>query len=68
MPGLPVEQLTGAMRGRNVLCQLLPFRSAFHTPVFAEGLQAIGAALGRWEVHPTESRPQAQPAIPLRCS
>ncbi|AGL21065.1 beta-ketoacyl synthase N-terminal-like domain-containing protein [Actinoplanes sp. N902-109] len=49
-----VQRLVEELRARTVLCQLLPFRSAFHTPVFAEGLQAIGAALGRWEVRPTE--------------
>jgi acyl transferase domain-containing protein len=53
-PREQVQRLVDDLRSRNVLCQLLPFRSAFHTPVFAEGLQAIGAALGRWEVHPTE--------------
>ncbi|GAB1643164.1 beta-ketoacyl synthase N-terminal-like domain-containing protein [Krasilnikovia sp. MM14-A1259] len=53
-PREQVQRLVDDLRARNVLCQLLPFRSAFHTPVFAEGLQAIGAALGRWEVHPTE--------------
>ncbi|AGZ46206.1 type I polyketide synthase [Actinoplanes friuliensis] len=49
-----VQRLVEDLRARTILCQLLPFRSAFHTPVFAEGLQAIGAALGHWEVHPTE--------------
>ncbi|GAB1694538.1 beta-ketoacyl synthase N-terminal-like domain-containing protein [Krasilnikovia sp. M28-CT-15] len=53
-PREQVQRLVDDLRARNVLCQLLPFRSAFHTPVFAEGLQAIGAAMGRWEVHPTE--------------
>ncbi|GGK83894.1 polyketide synthase [Mangrovihabitans endophyticus] len=52
-PREQVQRLVDDLRTGNVLCQLLPFRSAFHTPVFAEGLQAIGAALGRWEVHPT---------------
>ena len=53
-PREQVQRLVDDLRASNVLCQLLPFRSAFHTPVFAEGLQAIGAALGRWEVRPTE--------------
>ncbi|MBO4209857.1 type I polyketide synthase [Micromonospora echinofusca] len=48
-----VDRLIEALRERNILCQKLPFRSAFHTPAFAEGLTSIGAALGRWEVHPT---------------
>ncbi|MFI5493025.1 beta-ketoacyl synthase N-terminal-like domain-containing protein [Actinoplanes sp. NPDC051859] len=53
-PREQVQRLVDDLRARTILCQLLPFRSAFHTPVFAEGLQAIGAAMGRWEVHPTE--------------
>ena len=53
-PREQVQRLVDDLRADNVLCQLLPFRSAFHTPVFAEGLQAIGAALGRWEARPTE--------------
>ncbi|MCU7723978.1 polyketide synthase dehydratase domain-containing protein [Actinoplanes sp. KI2] len=53
-PREQVQRLVDDLRADNVLCQLLPFRSAFHTPVFAEGLQAIGAALGRWEPRPTE--------------
>ncbi|MEV8507477.1 beta-ketoacyl synthase N-terminal-like domain-containing protein [Actinoplanes sp. NPDC051475] len=53
-PREQVQRLVDDLRARTILCQLLPFRSAFHTPVFAEGLQAIGAALGRWEVQPTE--------------
>ncbi|MFI7437205.1 type I polyketide synthase [Micromonospora haikouensis] len=52
-PETQVDRLVEALRGRNILCQKLPFRSAFHTPAFAEGLTSIGAALGRWEVHPT---------------
>ncbi|MFY1702066.1 beta-ketoacyl synthase N-terminal-like domain-containing protein [Micromonospora sp. WMMA1923] len=52
-PEPQVERLVEVLRGRNVLCQKLPFRSAFHTPAFAEGLTSIGAALGRWQVHPT---------------
>ncbi|MGW4466826.1 beta-ketoacyl synthase N-terminal-like domain-containing protein [Micromonospora sp. NPDC004704] len=52
-PESQVDRLVEALRTENVLCQKLPFRSAFHTPVFADGLQSIGAALRRWEVHPT---------------
>ncbi|TDC41701.1 acyltransferase domain-containing protein, partial [Micromonospora sp. KC207] len=52
-PETQVDRLVEALRTRNILCQKLPFRSAFHTPAFAEGLTSIGAALGRWEVHPT---------------
>ncbi|WP_306204814.1 beta-ketoacyl synthase N-terminal-like domain-containing protein [Actinoplanes sp. RD1] len=53
-PVAQVQRLVDDLRARMVLCQVLPFRSAFHTPVFAEGLQAIGAAMGSWEVHATE--------------
>ncbi|WP_329009166.1 polyketide synthase dehydratase domain-containing protein [Micromonospora rifamycinica] len=52
-PESQVDRLVEALRTRNILCQKLPFRSAFHTPAFADGLTSIGAALGRWEVHPT---------------
>ncbi|WP_433458172.1 beta-ketoacyl synthase N-terminal-like domain-containing protein [Micromonospora sp. CA-248212] len=52
-PEPQVDRLVEALRTENVLCQKLPFRSAFHTPVFVDGLQSIGAALRRWEVHPT---------------
>ncbi|WP_246569029.1 acyltransferase domain-containing protein [Polymorphospora rubra] len=52
-PEPQVDRLVEALRTRNVLCQKLPFRSAFHTPAFADGLRSIGAALGRWKVHPT---------------
>jgi acyl transferase domain-containing protein/phosphopantetheinyl transferase len=52
-PEAQVDRLVEALRTENMLCQKLPFRSAFHTPVFADGLQSIGAALRRWEVHPT---------------
>ncbi|ASW54385.1 type I polyketide synthase [Plantactinospora sp. KBS50] len=52
-PETQVDRLIQELRGRNILCQKLPFRSAFHTPAFADGLTSIGAALGRWEVRPT---------------
>jgi acyl transferase domain-containing protein/phosphopantetheinyl transferase len=53
-PRPQVQRFVDQLRADKVLCQLLPFRSAFHTPVFAEGLQAITSAIGTWEVHPTE--------------
>ncbi|GAA0569617.1 type I polyketide synthase [Paractinoplanes ferrugineus] len=53
-PRPQVQRLVDQLRADKVLCQLLPFRSAFHTPVFAEGLQAITSAIGKWEVGPTE--------------
>ncbi len=53
-PREQVHRLVEDLLARNILCRMLPFRSAFHTPVFAEGLQSIAAAVGRWEVHPPE--------------
>ncbi|HEX3784804.1 MAG TPA: beta-ketoacyl synthase N-terminal-like domain-containing protein [Pseudonocardiaceae bacterium] len=47
-----VEKLIAELRSRYVICQLLPFRAAFHTPKFGAGLKAIGAALGQWQVRP----------------
>lgn len=52
-PEPEVDRLVEALRRDNILCQKLPFRSAFHTPVFEQGLRSIGAALRRWTVHPT---------------
>ncbi|MFY1699671.1 beta-ketoacyl synthase N-terminal-like domain-containing protein [Solwaraspora sp. WMMA2101] len=52
-PEEQVDRLVNELRRRNVLCQKLPFRSAFHTPAFADGLRSIGAALQSWRVHPT---------------
>ncbi|MDW5326947.1 polyketide synthase [Plantactinospora sp. KLBMP9567] len=48
-----IELLVEALRDDGLLCQKLPFRSAFHTPMFASGLESIGAALRRWQVRPT---------------
>ncbi|MEO3747649.1 beta-ketoacyl synthase N-terminal-like domain-containing protein [Plantactinospora sp. B5E13] len=53
-PEPEVDRLVETLRTATVMCQKLPFRSTFHTPRFAEGLTSIGAALRRWEVHPTE--------------
>ncbi|MEV6929358.1 beta-ketoacyl synthase N-terminal-like domain-containing protein [Dactylosporangium sp. NPDC051485] len=47
-----IDRLVEALRGDGFVCQKLPFRSAFHTPLFASGLESIGAALRRWQVHP----------------
>ncbi|WP_432971979.1 acyltransferase domain-containing protein [Dactylosporangium sp. CA-233914] len=52
-----IDRLVEAFRGDGLVCQKLPFRSAFHTPLFASGLESIGAALRRWEVH--------QPRVPV---
>ncbi|MFG2044559.1 beta-ketoacyl synthase N-terminal-like domain-containing protein [Dactylosporangium sp. NPDC048998] len=46
-----IDRLVDALRSKGLVCQRLPFRSAFHTPLFASGLESIGAALRRWEVH-----------------
>lgn len=52
-PEREVDSLVAALRDAGTLCQKLPFRSAFHTPVFAAGLTSVGAALRRWQVRPT---------------
>ncbi|MGI5237865.1 beta-ketoacyl synthase N-terminal-like domain-containing protein [Dactylosporangium sp. CA-139066] len=51
-PEREIDRLVEALRGEGFVCQQLPFRSAFHTPLFASGLESIGAALRRWQVHP----------------
>ncbi|WP_432841955.1 beta-ketoacyl synthase N-terminal-like domain-containing protein [Dactylosporangium sp. CA-092794] len=51
-----VEALIASLRRDNVLCQVLPFRSSFHTPAFGGGLAAIGEALRHWQVG-TPDRP-----------
>ncbi|GIF26164.1 acyl transferase domain-containing protein/phosphopantetheinyl transferase [Actinoplanes tereljensis] len=53
-PSDQIDRLVEDLRARRIMCQALPFRSAFHTPVFEPGLRAIGDALGRWQI--TESR------------
>ncbi|MEO3745578.1 beta-ketoacyl synthase N-terminal-like domain-containing protein [Plantactinospora sp. B5E13] len=52
-PESEIELLVEALRHDGLLCRKLPFRSAFHTPMFASGLESIGAALRRWQVRPT---------------
>ncbi|MEE6263154.1 type I polyketide synthase [Plantactinospora sonchi] len=52
-PESEIEPLVEEMRGDGILSQKLPFRSAFHTPMSAPGLESIGVALRRWQVNPT---------------
>ena len=47
-----IDRLVEDLRDRRIMCQALPFRSAFHTPAFEPGLRAIAAALGRFEIRP----------------
>jgi acyl transferase domain-containing protein len=49
-PEAPLQAFVEDLRGRNILCQVLPFRSAFHTPMFAPCLEPLAAATRRWEV------------------
>ncbi|GLY00747.1 hypothetical protein Acsp01_11260 [Actinoplanes sp. NBRC 101535] len=49
-PSGMVDRLVEDLRDRRIMCQALPFRSAFHTPAFEPGLRAIGEALGRFEI------------------
>ncbi|WP_218105670.1 type I polyketide synthase [Micromonospora inyonensis] len=53
-PETEVDRLVEVLRGRNVFCQKLPFKSAFHTPIFGDGLRSIGDALGRLRVQPSQ--------------
>ncbi|MEV6343809.1 beta-ketoacyl synthase N-terminal-like domain-containing protein [Actinoplanes sp. NPDC051851] len=54
-PHEQIDRLVEDLRDRKIMCQALPFRSAFHTPAFESGLRSIGAALGRFEI----TRPDA---------
>jgi acyl transferase domain-containing protein/phosphopantetheinyl transferase len=47
-----IDDLVRALRRDQVLCQSLPFRSGFHTPMLAPYLGPIRAATTRFELHP----------------
>lgn len=53
-PEAEVERLVTALAKRQVLSRPLPFRSAFHTPRFAERLRALDTILRGWEVRAAE--------------
>ncbi|MDT3400447.1 beta-ketoacyl synthase N-terminal-like domain-containing protein, partial [Streptomyces sp. B1866] len=64
-PEQAVEEFVAAMRKRRVLCQVLPFRSGFHTPMLAPYLEPLTHGAYAGEVHrpsvPVWSGTTAQP-------
>ncbi|MEU8684775.1 beta-ketoacyl synthase N-terminal-like domain-containing protein [Streptomyces sp. NPDC048611] len=55
-PG-PVDELVRWFRARNVVGQVLPFQSGFHTPMLAPYLEPIRRAASRFTLYP--------PAVPV---
>ncbi|MFI9804132.1 beta-ketoacyl synthase N-terminal-like domain-containing protein [Streptomyces sp. NPDC052301] len=51
-PGTAVEELVRSLRAQGVLCQVLPFRSGFHTPMLRPYLAPIEDAAGTFRLHP----------------
>ncbi|MFI9249036.1 beta-ketoacyl synthase N-terminal-like domain-containing protein [Streptomyces sp. NPDC053069] len=51
-PGTAVEEFVRTLRGQGVICQVLPFRSGFHTPMLEPYLGPIKEAADRFRLHP----------------
>ncbi|MGW3144395.1 beta-ketoacyl synthase N-terminal-like domain-containing protein [Streptomyces sp. NPDC001177] len=51
-PDGAVEEFVRSFRARGVICQVLPFRSGFHTPMLEPYLSPIKEAAGRFRLHP----------------
>ncbi|MBL1082980.1 polyketide synthase dehydratase domain-containing protein [Streptomyces actinomycinicus] len=51
-PAGAVEDFVRALRAQGVLCQVLPFRSGFHTPMLEPFLAPIKEAADRFRLHP----------------
>lgn len=51
-PDAVVGEFVRAFRARGVLCQVLPFRSGFHTPMLEPYLAPIKEAADRFRLHP----------------
>ncbi|MEV7979898.1 acyltransferase domain-containing protein, partial [Streptomyces sp. NPDC086519] len=51
-PDEAVTAFLRSLRARGVLCQVLPFRSGFHTPMLKPYLAPIEAAARRFRLHP----------------
>ncbi|MER5542568.1 beta-ketoacyl synthase N-terminal-like domain-containing protein [Streptomyces sp. NPDC002589] len=51
-PGTVVEEFVRALRAQGVICQVLPFRSGFHTPMLEPYLAPIREAAERFRLHP----------------
>ncbi|WP_243878163.1 type I polyketide synthase [Streptomyces sp. SUK 48] len=56
-PDSAVEDLVRSFRAQGVICQVLPFRSGFHTPMLEPYLAPIEQAADRFRLHP--------PAVPV---
>ncbi|MFF7754293.1 beta-ketoacyl synthase N-terminal-like domain-containing protein [Streptomyces sp. NPDC007971] len=56
-PDAAVREFVRAFRAEGVLCQVLPFRSGFHTPMLEPYLAPIKEAADRFRLHP--------PAVPV---
>ncbi|WEO98744.1 type I polyketide synthase [Streptomyces sp. FXJ1.172] len=51
-PGAAVEAFVRSLRAHGVICQVLPFRSGFHTPMLEPYLAPIQEAADRFRLHP----------------
>ncbi|MGW1809407.1 beta-ketoacyl synthase N-terminal-like domain-containing protein [Streptomyces sp. NPDC002078] len=51
-PGAAVEEFVRSLRAQGVICQVLPFRSGFHTPMLEPYLAPIREAAERFRLHP----------------
>lgn len=51
-PDEAVQRFARSFRAQGVLCQVLPFRSGFHTPMLQPYLAPIEEAAGRFRLHP----------------
>ncbi|MFF4839197.1 type I polyketide synthase [Streptomyces collinus] len=51
-PDEAVQRFARSFRAQGVLCQVLPFRSGFHTPMLRSYLAPIEEAAGRFRLHP----------------
>ncbi|MFC9283366.1 beta-ketoacyl synthase N-terminal-like domain-containing protein [Streptomyces collinus] len=51
-PDEAVQRFARSFRAQGVLCQVLPFRSGFHTPMLRPYLAPIEEAAGRFRLHP----------------
>ncbi|ROP54647.1 type I polyketide synthase [Streptomyces sp. PanSC9] len=72
-PDAAVEGFVRSFRARGVICQVLPFRSGFHTPMLEPYLAPIERAADRFRLHPptvpvwsgttAAPFPEAEPAV-----
>ncbi|MFG2124881.1 beta-ketoacyl synthase N-terminal-like domain-containing protein [Streptomyces sp. NPDC048710] len=51
-PDTAVQEFVRSFRAQGVLCQVLPFRSGFHTPMLEPYLAPIKEAADRFRLHP----------------